>query len=253
MPIPATTGILRTKISEMQIGDYVKCWYSFHPTSGSLTNSAGGILVGLGSDSFSTGGEKPVTGESTASYSKFFYFIKVGKGLVIADRICQNSISWDVLNAGKVIQGKPYSFSTSSDTSLGFASSENISGILRSLTGGVAYSDSSGIMSIIDKSKGAWPINNEWDKFIINFPTNKIQKEKGLNDVFHHNTTTVNWCQDTPVIGISKPSGGIPNPSSNIGRIHRSGIFLDWSQSSWGTVYNRTSQGFRPVFEYREV
>ncbi len=174
MPVPATTGQLKSKISDMQIGDYVKCWYSFHKTSGSLSDSPAGILVGLGTDTFSTAGEKPVTGESTTNSSTFFYFVKVAKGLLIADRVCQHSISWDVLNAGKVIQGKPYSFSTSSNISQGCASSENISGTLRSLMGGVAYADDSGSMSTTDKEIGAWPVNNEWDKYIVNFPIDKI-------------------------------------------------------------------------------
>lgn len=244
MPVPATTGQLKSKISDMQIGDYVKCWYSFHKTSGSLSDSPAGILVGLGTDTFSTAGEKPVTGESTTNSSTFFYFVKVAKGLLIADRVCQHSISWDVLNAGKVIQGKPYSFSTSSNISQGCASSENISGTLRSLTGGVAYADDSGSMSTTDKEIGAWPVNNEWDKYIVNFPIDKIQTGKTIDDVFRFLSTST-WCQDTP--SLSMPSA--PN-TARVGRGHLKAKEFGYIPS---TIVTANLACFRPVFEYKEV
>lgn len=257
MPIPATIGQLRSKISDMQIGDYVKCWYSFHKTNGSLSDSPAGILVGLGTDTFSTAGEKPVTGESTTYSSKFFYFVKVAKGLLIADRVCQHSISWDVLNAGKVIQGKPYSFSTSANISQGCASSENISGILRSLTGGVAYADANENKTLDARlSNGTcFPVNNEYDKYFMGFPQSMIKDGYTVDDVFHYKvrfTTT----QDTTMTGSRISSTGTIEVQDNTWRVGRGSednfpIWKGLGMSKTSIAYEST--GFRPVFEYREV
>ncbi|MGG1156232.1 discoidin domain-containing protein [Brevibacillus formosus] len=376
MPIPATTGQKRTNVSDMQIGDYIICeyWQNKAGSTGSLS------LLGT-----ATRGEIPVIGMTatpTSGNGGTFYFIKVDKGLLIGDRVVNHSISWEAVNTGGFIQGRPWDngniipVMTGDATPSGVASASSgttnhpwyafngdttnywystgiptitspewiayefpepkivkrydilsytsgdggrprdwtfegtndgvnwdvldrrsnntwtdkieiiidnntpykkyrvhvtdrvgsntyvrigdirmyeVAGIMRSLTGGVAYADANGDRALTNQGYNAWPTNNEWDKYILNFPQDKIQQGKGIGDVFNHQTTTVNWCQDTPVIGMTKPSAGTPNLSSNIERIHRNGTILDWSESSWGTIYNGTSQGFRPVFEYREV
>ena len=98
MPVPATKGQLRTRIEDMQIGDYIVCNYL-------ASSGAVGIFSNLGG---TAGTEIPVTGSSTPNGT--FYFVKVDKGLLIADRVVQHSIRWDTLNAGKVIQGRPADF-----------------------------------------------------------------------------------------------------------------------------------------------
>jgi len=364
MPIPATTGTQRTNIWDMKIGDYIKMG-SF---GGSAWQFNGGTT------------ELPTTGIPYAQNfgDYYFYMIKVAKGILVADRVVQHTVSWDTLNSAKLIEGKtsfigprvnplitadepirirhnytsitqplwrafdgntathfdvnykadgwiiydmlapiefnyfemdafdtgiyailyfelygsnddvtynPIGVYRNTDTSISKATLSFPSvryrhikivghkcnhgaytwareirlmnggplGILRSLTGGVAYADANGNRSFTDQGYGGWPTNNEWNKYIINFPADKISSGKTLEDVFHHKTSFINWCQGTPISGMPKPSGGIPNPSSNIGRIYRYGTSLDWAESSWGTVYNGTSQGFRPVFEYKDV
>lgn len=98
MPVPATKGQLRTRIEDMQIGDYIVCNYL-------ASSGAVGIFSNLGG---TAGTEIPVTGSATPNGT--FYFVKVDKGLLIADRVVQHSIRWDTLNAGKVIQGRPADF-----------------------------------------------------------------------------------------------------------------------------------------------
>jgi len=101
MGVPATTGQLRTRIEDMQIGDYIICEYQ-------ANSGAVGEFRNLGT---STAPEIPVTGAVAPNGS--FYLVMVDKklghgGLLIADRVIQHSISWDTLNAGKVIQGLPW-------------------------------------------------------------------------------------------------------------------------------------------------
>ena len=153
MPVPATTGQLRNKISDMEVGDYCTCMRT------SLTLALTKIYnFGSGSTS-----EIPLAGlNTTAGVSGSFYFVKVDKGLLVADRVVFNTISWDQLNLVKWIEGVDF---------------ESI-GIIRSLTGGALYADSNGNKSNADLGFGAWPTINEWDKYLMNFPKSKILSGK---------------------------------------------------------------------------
>lgn len=250
MPVPATTGQLRTKISEMQVGDYVACLYAFH-SSGVLPSGSSGVLWGIGYDTSTVvAGEKPIGGEATHGSSKYFYLVKADKGLLISDRVCQHTLTWDTLNSARVVEGFPYSFTTNQTSSQGFSSSENISGILRSLTGGVAYADADGNSSTTNRELGAFPLNNEWDKYIVNFPIDKIQSGKTLDDVFHWNGVST-WTQDSPSINISPNTHRVTR-----GKYIYNGTTIGANEKSM--QYNAsngvyTVLGFRPVFEYKEV
>lgn len=102
MPVPATTGQKRTRVSDMQIGDYIACeyWQNTVGSTGSLS------LLGT-----ATRDEIPITGMTAAPTSGnggTFYFVKVDKGLLIGDRVVTHSIPWDTLNTGRLIQGLPW-------------------------------------------------------------------------------------------------------------------------------------------------
>jgi hypothetical protein len=113
-------------------------------------------------------------------------------------------------------------------------------GIIRSLTGGVAYADANGNKSTTDQSKGAWPTNNEWDRCIVNFPQDKIQAGKTLDDVFHWSGCGT-WTQDTPITAITtNVRRGFADKANKLGR-----LFGDSTMSA-------TTPGFRPCFEYKE-
>ncbi|GEA16820.1 hypothetical protein E308F_30660 [Moorella sp. E308F] len=101
MGVPATSGQLRTSLFDMQIGDYIACRYT------ATTSGAVGTFRELGTCIAS---EIPVTGSATPD--GLFYFIKVDKGLLIADRVVQHSISWNTLNNGDFIKGKLWLFNT---------------------------------------------------------------------------------------------------------------------------------------------
>jgi len=112
-------------------------------------------------------------------------------------------------------------------------------GIIRSLTGGVAYADANGNKSTTDQGYGGWPTNNEWDKYIVNFPQELIQPGKTLDDVFHYNKVYT-FTQDTSFLGnIYRTCRGNNNNVKS---------FLPNTDATL-INYNR---GFRPVFEYIE-
>lgn len=243
MAMPATTGQLRTRVQDMQIGDYIKCHYN-----SANSRTVAGHFYSLGEDTAAT--EIPLTGLSTGL--GFFYFVKVDVGLLTADRIVRNTIAWDVLNSSKYIQGRPQE---RDGTALDFGFDCTV----RSLTGGVAYADANGNKSFtqIDASFGCFPTINEWDEYILEFPQRLIQQGKTLDDVFHINNSWT-WTQETPLIGTYKSIGGQTSTQTATSRIVRGNengsALIGWN--SFGAYASNTSNaliGFRPVFEYKEV
>lgn len=227
MAVPATTGKLCTTIEEMKIGDYIAV--SNDSTHGHR----------LGTNGLS---EIPVTGNSDGM--GFYYFVKVDKGLLVSDRVTRHSISWDTLNSVRSIEGAVTIYGTTQ-------------GLRRSLTGGAAYADEFGNISLSDRGFGGWPTNNEWDKHIVNFPSNKIQSGKTIDDIFHIRRSSASpytWCQETPVNGLTSNLGaGTANNTYRIMRglidTHSETATVSFSPSS----INDSIRGFRPVFEYKEV
>lgn len=229
---PATTGKLCNTLGEMDIGDYI-VW----KRDGAVHSFGGSI------DSYT---ELPVTGIASSSLptKHFHYAIKVDTGLLISDRVTEHTISWDVLNASKRIQGLPTTIS-------------GVSGVIRSLTGGVAYADENGELNKVANHFGAFPTNNEWNKYIEDFPKHLIQQEKQLNDVWNHNNM-LTWTQDTPTNGsFTSLTGTTSTAWTSSARMLRGGhLIFDgmWAglACSVATV-SQTIAGFRPVFEYKEV
>ena len=118
-------------------------------------------------------------------------------------------------------------------------------GIIRSLTGGVAYADANGNKATIPLSPqtGGWPTNNEWDKYIINFPKELIQEGRTLDDIFHWNGIAA-WCQETPINGLN--GTGINTYRVHRGRLSIKDVNMGVSSASVNFI------GFRPVFQYIE-
>ncbi|WP_427051180.1 hypothetical protein [Paenibacillus sp. TC-CSREp1] len=232
MAVPATTGQLRERVEDMEIGDYIVWKYDSTIT---------GYIFG-GSTSGYT--EIAVTGHPLGSMpAKYFWYgIKVDKGLLISDRIVSHTVTWDWLNTNKFVEGFPLTIS-------------GISGAVRSLSGGVLYADANGNKSNADLGYGAFPSMNEWDKYIIKFPFNKISTGNTLDDVFHY-LTNYTWCRETPIYGTWKDSAG--NTSSSASSSHRIGrgsnTRTQWSDLNYaGSSNSSATWGFRPVFEYKEV
>lgn len=228
MAVPATTGQLRERVEDMELGDYIVWKYDSTIT---------GYIFG-GSTSGYT--EIAVTGHPLGSLPAkyFWYAIKVDKGLLISDRIVSHTVTWDWLNSRNFVEGSPRTIS-------------GISGVIRCLSGGVSYADASGnkILTSTNTEYGAWPPINEWDTYVVNFPINMIFTGKSLNDVW--NLRCMTWCKDTTI----PISGTIPGGWATGGRTVRSENTTNNKDRLWSSIssYSNTAVGFRPVFEYREV
>lgn len=370
MATPATTGKLCTNLAGMNIGDYIAVKYTV-PSGGTA-----GVFDFTTKGTISESNEIPVTGVSIPN--GYFYFVKVAKGLLVADRNAQNGVSWDTLNAAKFIEGAPINggniipamtsytepsglvqvsgnFNSSSlgwkaydhkrsssdswsaavgvpqwssytftepkiinayaignntgsgrtydpkswvfegsndngntwetlDTQTNIAYSgatelkkftiankkafttyrvkitqingadhvnifeiemyESI-GVIRSLTGGVAFADENGNKSLTDKKLGAWPTTNEWDTYIVNFPATLIQEGKTRDDVFHWSNCYTH-CQDTIINGFENYPGSMATRRAIRGYESLNKFKMN------NTDNNASIVGFRPVFEYKE-
>ena len=112
MPTPITNGVLRTKLSDMKVGDYIK-WYYHGFSQGVLgefsQSPAGGDDVELPSDQSkvcqTTADIKTATGVDTDKTGGYFYFIKVNKGMLLADRGVQTSLSAQNINLKSMFKG----------------------------------------------------------------------------------------------------------------------------------------------------
>lgn len=225
MPVPNTGGLLCPTIQDMRIGDYIY---------GTFENNVGWDI------GVKKGTEYPVTGVAQGSiYPGYFYYIKVDTGLLIADRVVLHTVSWDELNAfsSRTIQGRVQTMG-------------GISGIFRSPGGGCACADENGNMSLTYTGFGAWPVDNEWDEYIVR---KDYGTGAGRDDVWHKDKIYT-WCQETPILGAWISSTGTPaNPtaSSRITRGFDTAGAYPYIGTTSSTVAN-ISRGFRPVFEYKE-
>lgn len=216
MPIPATTGQLRSRVQDMEIGDYI-IWKSVNNVLDYdfVDNTEGLTEVSLSGQ---------VWTNNLTNY--YWYGIKVDKGLIIGDRGIKHSVMWITLNQQRLMQGLP--------DILG-----GVSGIVRCLTGGTSYADANGNKSTTNQGFGGWPTNNEWDKYIVNFPADKIQAGKALDDIFHWRVGAF-WTQDTSSFS---PSNRVLRSSMTDIKMYQ----IAAPDGSNATIF------FRPVFEYKEV
>jgi hypothetical protein len=209
MTIPNSGGVLRTSLVDMQIGDFILCNYQASSGSVGTFSNLGGAL----------GTEIPVAGATAPNGS--FYLVKVDKGLLVSSIVVQNSINWDSLNAGDYIQGKPVTLN-----------GQNF--IIRSLGGGNSYASATGTSQTADAGVGAWPVDNEYEKYIAQW--SMIESGKTLQDVWHWGTAS--WTQDTPIGAINTSSYRIIRGANS------ANYFLPYTSATSNTVC-----GFRPVFE----
>lgn len=226
MPIPNTGGQLKTKIEDMQVGDYIPCSYLAN-----LGENKRGYLTELG---VSSKQEIPIPANSLVDGK--FYFIKVDRGILIADRVVQTSISWDTLNSAMLVEGA-YSIG---NAFLDASYPPDIVGKVRSLGGGNSYATADGKSSTADTGNGAWPADNEWDSYIVR---KDYGTGAGRDDVWHMGTTMpFTWCQDTLI--------NQPTWRSVRGRF--SPNYFRYDTFCVSSTVN-TLFGFRPVFEFTEV
>lgn len=228
MPVPATAGQLRSNIKDMEIGDYIVWRYD---------SSGEQFMDGtLGATEIPVGG---LVG-TTSLNNYFWYAIKVDKGLLISDRIRHHTVTWDSMNANKIIEGLPKVFG-------------GVSGVVRSLSGGVGYADINGNLVMQDQGMGAFPIYNEYDKYIRN--SNLDNKVTPNDDNVWHHHNVFSWAKETPVLGSWTTNKGTVLSAPSSSRIVRGHEKRDDNRgvAFTGSASSQNYIGFRPVFEYREV
>lgn len=187
----------KTKIEDMEIGDCIPCRYY------ALTSGTAGLFSHLGT--WPSNNEIPLLGSATPN--GLFYFIKVDKGLLIADRAVQHSISWNALNSARYIEGK-----YSNTTSMYAGITNNV------LLNSVNYTSnftlaSSTSLSVTGRSttagNGQWnrslPITNNVSSFYLKFKLKQIAN--GVEFYLHHNNATTN---NIVYISISRTSISSP-------------------------------------------
>lgn len=100
MGAPASNGKLCTKVSDMLIGDYIKCDY----VVSSSADNAVGVFKNIGNISTTEMRTIPILG--AGQINNYFYFIKVDKGLLVADRRIQAYVSGKAYGDAGYITGK---------------------------------------------------------------------------------------------------------------------------------------------------
>lgn len=121
--------------------------------------------------------------------------------------------------------------------------------LVRSLSGGCAYADANGNKSLTDCGKGAYPTNNEWDKYIVNSDLGgKITP--GDDNVWHKDLLC--FCKGTGLTATYISSTGTTLSFNNIHRIIRgnNNIWHDFGLTVSSSV--GPTNGFRPVLEFIE-
>lgn len=101
MGVPTTNGSLKTDVLSMEVGDYISFNYN---------TRAIGVAGGFSNIGTATGIEIPTNGIAIPNKTNgnLAYFVKNDIGMLISDRIVQNSISWDTLNKCGYIEGSKY-------------------------------------------------------------------------------------------------------------------------------------------------
>jgi|GEM_PF-2026225 len=125
--------------------------------------------------------------------------------------------------------------------------------LIRSMSGGCAYVDASGNSSLTDKSLGAWPTNNEWDKYIVNSDL-KGKIAKGDDNIWHWGGTISSWAKETAINGLYS-LGSSTGDGTNTSRVVRgkSDAYGGLKRFNIGvSSLVIATAGFRPVLNYVE-
>lgn len=124
--------------------------------------------------------------------------------------------------------------------------------LVRSVSGGDYNANPNDSGSSVDYMRGAWPTNNEWDKYIVKSNLNgKITP--GDNDIWHWGKggTMFSWAKETPMNGFNGISNN--NPNRVMRGTNSSTVFNVQGVGSTASSVVNTGIGFRPVFEILET
>lgn len=230
MAIPATTGTFRTTLASMKIGDYIACQYVASISGAIGTFSNLGVAL-------ATAQANEISLSGTATPNGYFYLLKVDNNLLIADRNVQISISLATLNTNNYLEGKVINLSSSSV-------------LIRSISGGAQFVDTSNARTTVDNNYGCYPINNEWDKYIVNSTLNNTITK--ADDNVWHKSTIYSWTRDSSINGTFTSSSSTITASSGYFTVRAYLTANTTFKDFYSYIYSTTSAivGFRPIIEY---
>lgn len=162
---------VKNALTDLNIGDAIVCQYD------AQANTAG-IFSNLGTASGRFISQSGTSADApSGSAGNLFYFIKTAKGVLVADRVIQTSISWDALNAAKYIFGSSgitsnigifssviYVSSTGNDNNKGTSSNP-----VKTINQAMTLSNTGGVIVF---SAGTFPINTT-NKYLTDLATTK--------------------------------------------------------------------------------
>jgi len=217
MAVPATSGLFKTDLLDMNVGDYIACKATSINTGTVVT------LSDLGASLATATSNEISTTTLPTSPSGYFYFIKVTKGRLVADRNIHGSVTWAIYNNNNLIEGKSVTIGTN-----------NV--FIRSLTGGSAYATSAYARASVDYSTGyAFPEGNEYDKYIVLSDLGGTATPN--NDNVWHYSASYSWCQEMEAYDVA---------SSATFKTSRGKSAVN----NYGS--KQTNAGFRPLLEFNE-
>lgn len=150
---------LCSTLAEMEIGDIIPCVYI-------ASSGDAGSFSQLGTTT--TNAFIPLTTTAPAAPGGRFNFIKVDKGLCIADRVLQTNVSWNTLNAAGYVDGKVVVYGSTVPT----LTKASMNGYV--VTQSSAYDASSAGYKLFDGSGGSacWESKNETSPWVcLELPT----------------------------------------------------------------------------------
>lgn len=209
-----------TSVEELKIGKRIRCHYqATFNTSGKFSN--------LGGET-----KEFIPTESSDYPDGDFYYICCDSNenngcMLIADRVIQTNISWERLNEAAYTKGKP-------------ENAIHERAIIRILTSGYLYKDIKGNPTSEITPYGSWPIENEFDKYIVESDLNGniIPGSK-----FTWNWGVFSWTNTSPLNDENKEM----DETRKISRSHPSHVGSTRGFGKPPITFKNNFHGFRPT------
>jgi hypothetical protein len=124
---------------------------------------------------------------------------------------------------------------------------------IRSMAGGTSYLNTDGTSTLTNKNLGAYPADNEWDKYIKKSTLNG--KIIAGDDSIWHYRKLYSWCKESTLVG--SWNDGLGNVVTTISSYKIARGYDDdtaWKDVTFGTPNSASNiTGFRPIITYGEI
>jgi len=239
-------GAPKTSLEEMKIGDYIPCKYT------AFVSGQVGYFSELGT---TTAPEISTIGNDNTVPNGSFNFIKVDRGLLIADRNIQCSMSWNTLNSKGLIEGTNFpcflpttSFTVNKSGNGMSTTGSLISGVStssRTASSGwgifQAYNDtnSSNLLSAVLRINKVRMISGTVEGAYVSFYINKLNGSMLYINIYDYDDTQYLIGFEGGSLFIPKSEGITVAMSLLNDKIYINGIIIDGIALPGGTTTNR--------------